>query len=267
MAYKTKKLLKEKNIKPKKGLGQNFLIDEKAIRRIILASDIKPDNLIVEIGPGTGNLTKQIAQKAKKVIAVEKDKGIIETLKESLKDFDNIEIINEDILEFDIKLKDAYKIVANIPFYITAALIRQFLESDFPPIDMTLIVQKEVAQRICKNPPDMNILAASMQFYASPKIISYISKNCFYPAPKVDSAIIKITPYKNEYNRNKEFREKFFHVVHAAYSQPRKQLINNLSKGLKISKEKAKGLIVKNNLKPEQRAETLSVEDLINLSK
>jgi len=268
-------------IKPIKHLGQNFLIDKNTVRKVMKTADLKPEDIILEIGPGLGALTQELAKKAKKIIAVEKDARMCQALKEQLKDFDNIEIINQDILKFEIiklfknlklKIKN-YKIVANLPFYITAPVIRKFLESENPPQEMVLIIQKEVAQRICPRPPrlrqgyggqaKMSILAISVQFYAEAKIISYISKKSFRPRPKVDAAIIKIKP-ENKYQTD---GAKFFKIVKAGFSQPRKQLINNLSKKLKINKQKINSLLFSAGVEPTQRAETLSINDWLDLSK
>ncbi len=165
-----------------------------------------------------------------------------------------------------------YKIIANLPYYIASPVIRKFLESENQPKFMVLMVQKEVAQRICAKPPDMTLLSASVQFYAKPKIVSYVSKNCFWPAPKVDSAIIKIIPHASfplfpRKRESRKFSELFFKIVKAGFSHPRKQLINNLSKGLEIDKEKIKTWLSKNGIQPIQRAETLNVEDWLKLTK
>lgn len=251
-------------IKPIKRLGQNFLIDKQVIKKIIRAANLQSKDIVLEIGPGTGTLTQEIAKTAKKVIAVEKDPRMIEVLKESLKDFKNVKSINQDILKFDSYklLTTNYKLIANLPFYITSSVIRKFLESKNPPKEMILMVQKEVAQRICAKPPKMSILAVSVQFYANAKIISYVSKKSFRPKPKVDSTIIKIVPGK----RYKIDADKFFKIVKAGFSHPRKQLANNLSKELKLSKEKINHLLLKSNIKYSQRAETLSIDDWIKLS-
>jgi len=257
-------------IKPIKHLGQNFLTDKNTVRKVMKTADLKPEDIILEIGPGLGALTQELAKKAKKIIAVEKDARMCQVLKEQLKDFDNIEIINQDILKFEIiklfknlkfKIKN-YKIVANLPFYITAPVIRKFLESENPPQEMVLIIQKEVAQRISAQPPKMSILAISVQFYAKAKIISYISKKSFNPQPKVDAAIIKIKPEK-KYQANSA---KFFKIVKAGFSHPRKQLANNLSKELKLDKQKLSSSLLKMGINPSQRAESLSIQDWINLS-
>ncbi len=297
-----KTLLNKYGAKPSKNLGQNFLIDKNVLDKIIKTADLKPDDAVLEIGPGIGTLTQKLAKHAKKVIAIEKDKTMVEILKETLVNYKNIEIIQGDILKIDVadlslrgrnngrsnlKIQIAssacepprndeiknYKIVANIPYYITSPVIRKFLEAENQPESMVLMMQKEVAQRICGKPPDMTLLSASVQFYAEPKIISYVSKNCFWPSPKVDSAIIKIVPrylprdpISHETVRGRGSHELFFKIVKAGFSQPRKQLAGNLSTKLNLTKEKTADWLVKNNIKPTQRAETLSIEDWKNLT-
>jgi 16S rRNA (adenine1518-N6/adenine1519-N6)-dimethyltransferase len=261
-----RELLEKYETRPSKGLGQNFLIDKKILEKIITAADIKSTDTILEVGPGIGTLTQALAEKAGRVVAIEKDETMIEILKETVKDFKNITVINADILKVnpaDYKLENAdYKIIANIPYYLTSPLIRKFLEEKNRPTEMVLMLQKEVAQRICSNPPDMSLLAVSVQFYAEPKIVSHVSKNCFWPAPKIDSAIIKIIPV-NKYATSTNL---FFKVVKAGFSQPRKQLAGNLSKMLETDKEKITEWLLKNNIEPKQRAETLSINDWVNLA-
>ena len=254
---------------PKKRLGQNFLADKNVLEKIIKAGNITSEDIILEIGPGTGILTRELVKKAKKVIAIEKDPAMVEILRERFKEIKNLEIVQKDILKIDPPQKP-YKIIANLPYYITSPLIRKFLEEKRKPTLMVLMVQKEVGQRICAKPPDMNLLAVSVQFYAEPKIISYISKKSFWPQPKVDSAIIRIAPRQPAQHRTCSgagFREQFFRIVKAGFSQPRKQILNNLSKKLKLSKEEVKNWLLKNNIQPDQRAETLKVQDWINLTK
>ncbi len=260
-------LLKEHQICPSKRLGQNFLVDKEAVKKIVEAAGLELEDVILEVGPGLGILTQELAKRAKKVIAVEKDQNMIEILRTTLKDLKNVEVIQGDIRKIDTKYhtpNTRYKIVANLPFYLAAPVIRQFLEVENPPKEMVLVVQKEVGQRICAKPPDMNILAVSVQIYAKPKIVSYISKKSFWPSPKVDSAIIKITINKKQLTTDQNL---FFKIVKAGFSQPRKQLINNLSKGLDLEKEKIQNWLSKNNVQPTQRAETLKVQDWINLTK
>jgi len=284
-----KNLLKSRGFAPSKLLGQNFLVDRAAVKKIIEAAELSPEDTVLEIGPGLGVLTRELAKSAKRIIAVEKDPKMIEILEETLKNFKNVEIIRGDIRYLgcptspkiwgdvghpDVSRKSDFlnfKIVGNLPFYLTAPAIRQFLEqkwSDvgFPPISlMVFMVQKEVAQRICSKPPDMNLLAVSVQFYAESKIISYISKKSFWPSPEVDAAIIKITP-KTQNIQTPDVCM-FFKIVKAGFSQPRKQLINNLSNGLKLDKVKAREWLSANNIQPTQRAETLTLEEWVRLTK
>jgi len=264
-------LLKKYRTHPSKRLGQNFLIDKTVLRKIIEAADLKPNDMVLEIGPGIGTLTRELAKTAIKVIAIEKDPKMIDVLKDTTKDFQNVEIIKEDILKMSpesYKLKaKSYKVVANLPFYLTAPVIRQFLETKNPPQEMNLVVQKEVAQRICAKPPDMSILAVSVQFYAKPEIISYISKKSFWPSPKVDAAILKIVPRQFCVPASRQFCEQFFRIVKAGFAHPRKQILNNLSNELKYNKGVVKSWLLKNNIQPSQRAETLTLEDWIKLTK
>jgi 16S rRNA (adenine1518-N6/adenine1519-N6)-dimethyltransferase len=265
-----KDLLSKYETKPSKGLGQNFLIDRNILNKIVDSADIKPEDIVLEVGPGLGTLTQELAQRAKQIIAVEKDDTMIEVLKETLKDFNNVEVINTDILGYKLQVQN-YKVVANIPYYLTSPLIRKFLEDKNQPTEIILMVQKEVAQRICSIVPKMNLLAVSVQFYATPKIISYVSKSCFWPSPNVDSAIIKITPRGPSSTRggraSTDSPENFFKVVKAGFSHPRKQLQNNFGVELKMEKDQVAKWLMQNNIKPNQRAQTLSIEDWISLTK
>lgn len=261
-------LLSKYGIKPKKGLGQNFLIDKNVLDKIVKAADLKSSDIILEVGPGIGVLTQELAKKAKQVIAIEKDKLMIEVLKETLKDFKNTKVIYGDILKYENTSLKKYKVVANIPYYLTSPLIRKFLEEGTQPQEIILMVQKEVAQRICAKTPDMSLLAVSVQFYAKAEIISYVSKNCFLPTPKVDSAIIKITPQK----KFDVPTDLFFKIVRAGFSQPRKQLVNNLTSlkltnGVKLTKVQISTWLSKSKIEKTQRSETLSVSDWVNLTK
>ena len=290
-----KELLKKYQTGPNKGLGQNFLIDKNVLEKIIATADIQKNETILEVGPGIGTLTQELATRLRQgfgearenggqVVAIEKDEKMVEILAETLKEYKNVKIIQGDVLSchsgldpestssfcLDSRLRgndsSAYKVVANIPYYLTSPLIRKFLESKNQPSEIVLLLQKEVAQRICAVPPKMSLLAVSVQFYASAKIISYVSKNCFWPAPKVDSAIIKITPHSRHCEAGEAQRSNlFFKIVKAGFIQPRKQLAGNLSKTLKIEKSKVEEWLKKNNISPTQRAETLSVNDWIKL--
>lgn len=213
-------------INPKKSLGQNFLINVGILEKIVDAAEITKADTVLEVGPGTGNLTKLISERAGSVIAIEKDYRLIEDLK--LK-FPTIKLIEEDILKFkpeEHDLKDGnYKVVANIPYYITSNLLRIIFEKWPKPKLIVLTIQKEVAQRIVAKPPDMNLLALSIQLYSEPKIIGYISKGSFRPIPKVDSAIIKLIPKEGIDVTN---NEKILTIAKKAFSGKRKQLQNTL---------------------------------------
>jgi len=274
-----KNLLKKYQIFPSKGLGQNFLVDLPALKRIAEVAKISKEDTILEIGPGTGNLTLELAKKARKIIAVEKDQRMIQILKEVLGDFGNVEIIQEDILKTESLelIAKKYKLVANLPYYITSPVIRKFLEAKNPPAEMILTIQEEVGQRICAKPPKMSLLAVSVQFYAQPEILAFFSKKSFWPQPKVDSVLIKITPKERKEILKplkkagqinfEEFRNLFFKVAKAGFSQPRKMLINNLTAKLGVEKIKVEEWFLENKIQPKARAENLSVEDWLDLTK
>lgn len=265
---RVKNLAKEYGFSPSRGLGQNFLVDESVVRKVIEAVEIEDNDIVLEIGPGLGALTKDLAGKAKQVVAVEKDPRMVKVLKNLFSEAKNLEILESDIRKFSPK-EDflRYKAVGNLPFYLTAPVIRRFLEViEVKPQQMVFVVQKEVAQRITASPPEMSILAVSVQFYAKAKIISYISKDSFWPRPKVDAAIIRITPFVKP-SLAKEKTELFFKIIKAGFSQPRKQLANNLSKKLELNRVKAIDWLTENNIQPERRAETLSIEDWLKLAK
>ena len=276
-----KSIFKKNGIKPKKYLGQNFVVNKSVIDNIVKAAELNAADTIIEIGPGLGALTMELAKKAKQVIAVEKDGAMCKILKNVLKEsnLENVDIIQEDILNFqfsppaggfnqlpnlNFQTLKTYKLVANIPYYITQPLIRLLLESEKPPQSITLLVQKEVAQRICAIAPRMNLLAISVQFYAWPKIISNVSKNNFWPRPKVDSAILKIT----RINKNCEQidTDNFFKTARAGFSSPRKMLIGNLNKKLEIPREIILKIYQNLNINPNIRAENLTIKEWVELS-
>lgn len=266
-----RELLKYYGIKPSKRLGQNFLVDKRVLEKIIEVASPSSKDLILEVGPGLGMLTVELARRVKKVIAVEKDKVLSQTLKDILrfKGINNVEVMNKDILKISDKILNYdYKIVANLPYYITSPFIRKFLEAEHKPKLMVLMVQKEVAQRICAKPPKMSLLAVAVQFYAKPEIVSYVSKKSFFPQPKVDSAILRIAPWKNadSYAEKRGISpEQFFKIVKAGFSSRRKFLINNLSRELKIKNYKLKIVFDQIGLGQKLRAENLSIEDWIKL--
>jgi 16S rRNA (adenine1518-N6/adenine1519-N6)-dimethyltransferase len=247
-------------VKLKKGLGQNLLKDKNQIRKIMASIGLSSDDTVLEIGPGLGAITLEMAKIAKTVVYIEKDQEMVLALNQKIKEekVENVEIVNEDILnlfndnKLNIKIKK-YKIVANIPYYLTSVLIRNLLKIKNPPEDIFLMIQKEVGERICAKPGDMSILSIAVQYYANPKILFTVSKGCFYPSPKIDSVFIRITPKGISKN------DEFFKLIKAGFSHPRKQLIGNLYNQLKIDKEIIKKWLTDNNLKPGERAEVLSL--------
>jgi len=258
----------------KKSLGQNFLINRGVLDKVVNAAELDKNDIVLEIGPGKGILTEKLADKAGRVIAVEKDRRLIEFLREAFSTksamTENVEIVEGDILKFDIsrfKFKDSgYKIVANIPYYITSNLLRTIFEKWPIPKLIVIMIQKEVARRIMAKPPHMNLLALSIQFYAEPKIISYVSKGSFRPQPKVDSAIVKLVP-KSRILKPEQL-EKLFKIIKAAFAGKRKQLINTLSSnsGMLVSKEDALKILDRMGLRPDIRAENLTLEQWIDLA-
>ena len=246
---------------PLKSFGQNFLIRESILKKIASFAEIKEDDFVLEIGPGFGNLTKELAKKAKKVLAVEKDKRMVNLAKEFLKNFKNVEILNEDILKIDLSklnLPKKYKVVGNLPYHISKPVIQKFLKAKEKPNLMIFLVQKEVAQRICAKAPKTNFLALFAQFYAKAKILDYVKKECFWPRPKVDGAILKIEPLKNGYEKIID-PEIFFKLLKAGFSHPRKQLINNLTTSLIRNKIELEKVFLKIGINPKSRAENLSL--------
>jgi len=264
-----KEQLKKHGVRPLKRLGQNFLINEKVADKFIEALQLSKEDIVVEVGSGTGFLTKKLSQRAKMVIAIEKDEKMAEISKENLGNLKNIKFIKGDVLkeaDEEISKLSSYKLCGNIPYYITSALIRKFLEYRKKPESMVLIIQKELAKRITASPPKMSILAVSVQFYSKPKTITYVSKKNFWPSPKVDSAIFQITPLINA-DEKPINADLFFKLVKAGFSHPRKKILNNLSKVLKLNKEEIRLRLVKNGVDPDRRAETLNIEEWKRLIK
>ncbi len=266
LKIKTLQILKKYKIKPQKRYGQNFLINENIIKKIILAAEITKEDTILEIGPGLGFLTKILAKKTKKVIAIEKDENMVKILKEELKEFKNIKIIKEDILKIknlnEILENKKYKIVANLPYYITGPVIKKFLtEEPFPEV-LILMVQKEVAQRIVAKSPKGNFLSNFIQYLANCKIISYIDSHNFFPKPKVNSAIIKIIPKKNiDFN----FFKNFLIILKVGFLHPRKTIENNFAEFFKLNKSSVRELFQKVGIDSRKRAESLTEKEWQNI--
>lgn len=258
-----------------KKFGQNFLIDSHVLDKIISAADITKDDTILEIGPGIGSMTQHLCEKAGKVISVEIDKMLIPILQENLASYDNFVLINEDFLKLDVKkLLEEHscskvKVVANLPYYITTPIIMSLFENNIPLDSITVMVQKEVAQRMEAKPStkDYGALSLAIQFYSTTDIVANVPPNCFIPRPNVGSAVIKLTLRDNQ--PYELFDTKLmFKVVRAAFNQRRKTLINalNNSSELSFSKEQISATLEEMNLSQTIRGEALSLEQFCQLS-
>ena len=256
-------LLKRHSLRADKSLGQNFLQDPIALEKIVSSADIRPTDSVLEIGPGLGSLTRYLAISAKSVVAVELDEKLIPLLKTVISPYDNIRLIHGDILEFktsELIEQAGYLVVANIPYYITSAIIRHLLENEPKPRRIVLTIQKEVANRICAAPGDMSLLALSVQVYGKPRIAARIPAESFFPAPKVDSAVLCLDVYP-EPQINIDMLDTFFKLIKAGFGQKRKTLRNSLSSGLHISPTDAADRLIKAGIDPQRRAETLSIPE------
>jgi 16S rRNA (adenine1518-N6/adenine1519-N6)-dimethyltransferase len=262
-------LLKKYGLRADKRLGQNYLQDADALKKIVEAAEIQTTDTVLEIGPGLGSLTRYLSVSAHQVVAVELDPKLVSVLKTILKPYANVRLIHGDILKLtpkELGLPDDYLVAANIPYHITSAIIRQLLESEPKPRRIVLTVQKEVAERICATPPDMSLLALSVQVYGTPRIMAHIPSGAFYPEPKVDSAIVRIDILPSP-AIELHLLDDFFQLIKAGFGQKRKTLRNSLSSGLKISTAEAELLIVKAEIDSKRRAETLSLEEWERLSR
>jgi 16S rRNA (adenine1518-N6/adenine1519-N6)-dimethyltransferase len=256
-------VLKRHGLRADKRLGQNFLQDPFALEAIVFAAEIRSTDTILEIGPGLGSLTRYLAASAKQVIAVELDYELLAPLRAVLAPYPNVRVIHGDILKLspqELVVEKDYVVAANIPYYITSAVIRHLLESDPKPRRIVLTVQKEVAERICATPGDMSLLALSVQVYGQPHIAAYIPATAFFPEPKVDSAVLSIDIYSAPLIKP-ELLESFFKMIKAGFSQKRKTLRNSLSSGLHISTSASEEMLKQANIDPMRRAETLSIAE------
>lgn len=251
-------------------LGQHFLINEKVLQKIASALELEKNDVVIEIGPGHGELTDallQIANNEAQIIAIEKDPVLAQALTEKYRNQKNIQIIEGDAREkleaISSKLKAPYKLAGNIPYYLTGFLFRIVGELPQKPSNIVFTIQKEVAERIATAPPKMSLIAASIQIWAEPKIISIIPKRDFLPTPKVDSAILQLIPHKNM--PPKEKMEKYYRLIKIIFKQPRKTILNNLSFGLGRPKSELEEELAKIGIPPEERPSFLSANQLLEL--
>lgn len=271
----TKYLMQKYHISANKNLGQNFLIEEQVVESIVAASQIEEDDIVIEIGPGLGTLTQKLLQKAKKVIAIELDSRMIEILKDRFALYDNLIVLNEDVLKinFDKLLeeqnakKEQVKIVANLPYYITTPIVMKLLEDKVPAISITVMVQKEVADRLIELPGQKNTGAITycVYYYCEPQEILKVPSNSFIPEPQVESKVIKLN-IREKPPVELENEQLFFKIIKASFMQRRKTLLNGLSNSSIASKEILKQILIKMELTENVRGEDLSIEQFAKLA-
>lgn len=288
-------LLRRHGLHLKKGLGQNFLADPVHLDRIVAAAALTREDVVIEVGPGVGTLTARLAAKAGRVVAVELDASLLPALRETLAPWDNVAIVQGDILRLDpgqlsmangqwpmVNVRELvssggltidnnqltishYKVVANLPYYITSAAIRHFLSASPRPALLVFTVQREVAQRIVAAPPEMSLLAVSVQYFARPEIVARIPAGAFYPPPKVDSAILRLQPWGRP-PVDAPDDEAFFSVARAGFGQRRKQLRNSLRANLGLAQDQVDTMLAQARVEAQRRAETLTLAEWARLA-
>lgn len=256
-------LLREHGLQPRKSLGQNFLVEDTYLQRIVAAAQVSQADEVLEIGAGLGSLTRYLAEVAGRVCAVEMDSRFMAILNQVLKDFSNVTLVNADIMEMrpqEWMHVPGYLVVANIPYYITSALIRHLLEAPLKPRRIALTIQKEVAQRVCAQPGDLSLLALSVQVFGAPRVALHIPAGAFYPSPKVDSSLLLIDLYPEPLLPDEDLRI-FFALAKSAFAQKRKMLHNALAGHPGLGSEGARQLLESAGIQPERRGQTLSMEE------
>lgn len=262
-----KEIQKSFKISAKKSFGQNFLIDKSVVDDLVSTSDVSKEDTVLEIGPGLGVVTRELLEKAGKVVVLEKDRDMIEILKITCLGKNNLEVVEGDALKVNVEeiIDEDYKLVSSLPFYITSPIFRKFLEKEKAPKSISLIIQKEVAEKVIATAGDMSILAISVQFYGKPEIIRTFSRSAFYPEPGVDAAILKIIPYERAlFDVDKKI---FFRIAKAGFGEKRKKLVNSLSGGLALAKGDTLSILRDLDIDQNIRAEDLSLENWYELYK
>ncbi len=271
-----REILSENSFNFSKSLGQNFLINEEVLEKMIVNSEIDAASNVLEIGPGFGTLTQRLCMHAKKVVSVEIDSTVIPILKENVSEFDNIKIINKDIMKTDISklINDEFgnekvKVAANLPYYITTPIIMALIEPGLPVTDLTVMIQKEVAERIGAKPGNKSYsaLTVAVNFYAEPEIICTVAPSSFMPQPKVSSAVIRLK-MRDKPAVEVKSTEKFFNVVRASFGQRRKTLLNALANSnlLNITKDETKRILNRAGIDEKRRGETLSMREFADIA-
>jgi 16S rRNA (adenine1518-N6/adenine1519-N6)-dimethyltransferase len=266
-----RRMLREAGLRPRKSLGQNFLVHEGALRQVAAAAEIGPADVVLEIGAGIGSLTRHLAAAARRVVAVEIDPALIPVLHSVLDPFPNVDVVPGDILALPMEKlvgevdPRGFKVAANIPYYLTSVLIRRLMESAARPVRIVLTVQKEVAERVCAAPGRMNLLALSVQYYGTPSIRGRIPADAFYPVPDVDSAVLRVD-LDGAPERDAGESERLFRIARAGFSQKRKMLRNTLSAGLELPAERVEQLLARAGVNSSRRAETVAVEEWVRIA-
>jgi 16S rRNA (adenine1518-N6/adenine1519-N6)-dimethyltransferase len=270
LLVQTKKLLRRYDLRAKKGLGQNFLVDEKVLETILETAELSPQDTVIEVGPGLGLMTAELAKRAGWVIAIELDNRLAEILQKTLPA--NVIVINKDVLgtapgalllEGTARFPEAikpYKVVANLPYYITSPVLRHFLEASVKPERIVIMVQKEVAEAITAGPGQRSVLSISVQFYGKAEIVAYAPAASFFPVPGVDSAVVKIDVYPHP-AVDVDDPDRFFKLVKAGFKAARKQVVNSLAQGLGLPKAEVIALLKAADIDPIRRAETFTLEE------
>ena len=260
-------------VQTKKWLGQHFLRDMSVPPRIAEAAGLQPDDCVIEVGPGLGVLTEELARRLDpargSLVAVELDSDLLPALRERFSDQPHVSFVHGDVLDIppeELSGGRLYKVVANLPYYITSAILRHFLDAQHKPQSLTVMVQLEVAQRMAAKPPDMGILSVAVQFYGEARIAFRVPPGAFRPPPKVDSAVVHIRVYApGDRPVQPTSEESFFRVVQAGFSQKRKQLVNTLASGLGLPKDTARHILEVAGVSPDRRAETLTLPEWTSL--
>jgi len=271
MSAQAKALIRQSGFKIKRQLGQRFLVDESVLEHILSAAELSYEDVVVEVGPGLGILTKRLAEVASEVIAVELDFRLVSMLREILASCPNVRVVHKDILKIapqqllenrlvTCELTEHYKVVANLPYYITSPVIRKFLEASPSPSLMVVMVQREVGEAIAAVPGKMSLLSVRTQFYSKPTIVTHVPAECFYPQPKVASVVLRLEVYSKPPIEVSDV-EGFFNIVSHGFSAPRKQLRNSLAHALGIPTNQVVSLLDKVGIEAKRRAETLGLEE------
>ncbi len=259
-------LLRQFDVRPQKGLGQNFLVSERLLESIIEAAQLNYQDVVLEVGAGLGTLTYRLAQQCQRVFAIELDQRLIPLLRMTLSSFDNVDIVQGDVLAIDPGdlVSSPYKVVSNLPYSISSAVLRHFLEAEAKPSLLVVTVQREVAERIVAGPGEMSLLAVSVQFYSRPRIVAKAPPGAFFPSPQVRSAVVRLDVYPSPEVAVEDV-DRFFDVVRAGFAQRRKQLRNSLSQGLGLPVEDVVEALHRSGINDKQRPQELAIEQWAQL--